>query len=106
VYISIHAHIHILLLGKSDPYVRVFRQGEKEILLETQVIDNNLNPVWNEIHYLPIRQIGEKFIFEVMDYNTVTKHKPLGQVTFEVTRDLVKEVNENVYEPNPNGIDV
>ncbi|CAJ0643029.1 10731_t:CDS:2 [Entrophospora sp. SA101] len=97
----------ILSDSKSDPYVRVFHQSNtKEPLLATRVIDNELNPVWNEVHYLPVNHIGEKFILEVMDHNTITKHVALGQVNFEITRELVKEVGENTYEPNPNGIDV
>lgn len=63
-----------------------------------------MNPVWNEVHFLPVKDIGDKFIFEVMDYNAFIKDKPLGQYTFEVNRELVKE-KDNVYEGVPGGID-
>ncbi|CAB4413736.1 unnamed protein product [Rhizophagus irregularis] len=91
--------------GKSDPYVRVFHEGGQDIIAQTKFIDNNLDPVWNEVHYLPVNNIGDKFILDVMDFNAFTKDKPLGHCTFEVTKELVKEVSPNVFEGTPNGID-
>jgi Ca2+-dependent lipid-binding protein len=64
-----------------------------------------LDPVWNEVHYLPVKKIGETFILDFMDYNVIGKDEPLGQCTFEVTKELIKEVTTNVYEGTPNGID-
>jgi len=40
-----------------------------------------------------------------MGYNTFTKDRPFGHCTFEVTRELVKEVSPNVYKGTSNGID-
>jgi hypothetical protein len=92
--------------GKSDPYVRVFHEGDTEhVIAQTKVIEKNLNPVWNEVHYLPVKDIGDKFIFEVVDFNAFIKHKHLGQCTFEVTKELVKVVSDNVYEATPNVVD-
>ncbi|CAG8453199.1 5634_t:CDS:10 [Paraglomus occultum] len=90
--------------GKSDPYVRVFPFGSNNIIASTRVIDDDLNPVWNEVHYLPIKQINEKFIFELMDSNTFTKDKTLGKITFQVTDELVK-FNKGVYVGTEKGID-
>jgi Ca2+-dependent lipid-binding protein len=64
-----------------------------------------LDPVWNEVHYLPVKNIGDKFILDVMDFNAFTKDKTLGHCTFEVTKELVKESSPNVYEGTPNGVD-
>ncbi|CAG8524300.1 10827_t:CDS:2, partial [Paraglomus brasilianum] len=90
--------------GKSDPYVRVFPHGSNNIIATTRVIDDDLNPVWNEVHYLPIKQLNEKFIFELMDFNTFTKHKTLGKITFQVTDELVKLV-KGAYVGTEKGID-
>ncbi|CAG8695139.1 2335_t:CDS:2, partial [Acaulospora morrowiae] len=80
--------------GKSDPYVNVYREGSKDIIIsQTRYIENELNPVWNEVHYLPIRNIGEKFILDLMDYNNFARHRPLGNCTLEITREIVKEVS-------------
>ncbi|CAG8746032.1 8240_t:CDS:2, partial [Racocetra fulgida] len=44
--------------GKSNPYVRVFHTGnDKDIVAQTKVIDNDLNLVWNEVHYRPVKNI-------------------------------------------------
>ncbi|CAG8748334.1 37351_t:CDS:2, partial [Gigaspora margarita] len=97
----------LLASGKSDPYVRVFHSGNnKNIIAQTKVIDNDLNPVWNEVHFLPLRNIGEKFILDVMDFNTIINDEPLGNCTLDITGELVKEVSEGCYEGTSNGIDV
>ncbi|GES77935.1 transmembrane protein, putative [Rhizophagus clarus] len=64
--------------GLSDPYVRVFHEGGQDIIAQTRVIDNTLNPVWDEVCCIPVKNIDDKFILEVMDFNLFTKHKPLG----------------------------
>ena len=46
---------------------------------------------------------GDKFIFEVMDFNAFAKDRTLGRSTFEITKDLVKETS-GVYE-GTDGVD-
>ncbi|CAG8803114.1 5426_t:CDS:2, partial [Racocetra fulgida] len=75
------------------------------IIAQTKVIDSSLNPVWNEVHYLPVKHIGEKFILEAMDFNTFIKDKTIGKCYLEITPELVREVSDDVYEGTPNGID-
>ncbi|CAG8653253.1 9527_t:CDS:1, partial [Cetraspora pellucida] len=36
--------------------------------------------------------LGEKFMLEMMDYNTFIKDRPLGSCHLELTRELAKEV--------------
>jgi Ca2+-dependent lipid-binding protein len=74
-------------------------------MTQTKFIENTLDPIWSEVHYLPVKNFGDKFILDVMDFNSFTKDKPLGYVIFEVTKELVKEVSPNVYEGTLNGID-
>jgi hypothetical protein len=60
-------------VGKPDPYVKV-KMGDKkktQIKYKTRVIENNLNPVWNEL-----------FKFQVADYDST-------QVVFELWNDNV-----------------
>ncbi|KPI83985.1 putative c2 domain protein [Leptomonas seymouri] len=60
-------------IGKPDPYVKV-RMGDKkktQVRYKTRVIENNLNPVWNEL-----------FKFQVADYEST-------QVLFELWNDNV-----------------
>ncbi|CAG8709322.1 20589_t:CDS:2 [Cetraspora pellucida] len=84
----------------------LFYSGNNEdIIAQTKFIQNDMNPVWNEVHYLPVRDLGEKFMLEMMNYNTFIKDKPLGSCHLEVTHELVREVSEDVYE-GTSGIDV
>lgn len=85
--------------GKSDPYVRV--KSGMQIRGQTEFINDNLDPDWNEVLYVPIHSIREDLIFEVMDFNEVTKDKLLGITDFSI-KSIVKEVEaengQNVYE--------
>jgi len=43
-------------LGKSDPYVKISGVG---VTLKTKVINNNLNPVWNETFNIMIDELNQ-----------------------------------------------
>jgi Ca2+-dependent lipid-binding protein len=64
--------------GKSDPYVRVL--GNNKTLARTEVINNNLNPEWDQIVYVPIHNAREHFMLELMDYQNIGKDRSLGLV--------------------------
>ena len=63
----IRADINILGQGKSDPYVKIHGCGNKEF--KTKVIQNNLNPEWNEVFHLPIEDLegNSKLFLDVYD---------------------------------------
>ncbi|CAG8487480.1 11492_t:CDS:2, partial [Scutellospora calospora] len=88
-------------LAGEKSYVRIFDEDNK-IIAQTKFIDNNLNPIWNEVHYLPVKNIGEKFLLDVIGYNTHTKDKSLGIYHFAVTRDFIKKISNGTQ----NGIDM
>ncbi|CAG8503989.1 29067_t:CDS:10, partial [Racocetra persica] len=91
---------------KGKSYIRIFNEASKETVTQTKIIDNDLDPIWNEVHYLPIKNIGDKFMFDVMDYCSSTEDKSLGNYHFEVNRDFVKEISEGIYEGTQNDIDI
>ncbi|KAJ3678462.1 hypothetical protein LUZ60_002265 [Juncus effusus] len=64
-------------LGKSDPYVKLYvRQMFK---VKTKVIDNNLNPEWNEQFVIIAEDKETQFlVFEVYDEDNVQADKMLG----------------------------
>ncbi|CAG8464283.1 19587_t:CDS:2 [Gigaspora margarita] len=70
----------------------------KDIIVQTKAIGKKLDPLWNEIHYLPVKGLGKKFMLEVMDFNTFIKDRSLGNCYLEVTHELVKELPEGAYE--------
>lgn len=65
-----------------------------QIRARTEVIESNLNPSWNEVHYVPVHSIRETLVLEVLDWNQVTKDRSLGATELDV-RKLVKEMKED-----------
>ncbi|KAG9323188.1 hypothetical protein KVV02_001819 [Mortierella alpina] len=76
--------------SSSDPYVVI--KGDKGVSRGcTKTIENNLNPVWNEIHYVPVTSIKQSLEFETFDYQKVTKDRTLGKTVFNVS-DVIEEL--------------
>ncbi|CAB5193605.1 unnamed protein product [Rhizophagus irregularis] len=55
-----------------------FHYDSQDIMTQTKFIENTLDPIWSEVHYLPVKNIGDKFILDIIDFNSFTKDKPLG----------------------------
>ncbi|EPQ61056.1 tricalbin [Gloeophyllum trabeum ATCC 11539] len=87
-------NVEAALGGKSDPYVRVqinnITQGR------TEVVNNNLNPVWDQIIYIPVHSLRETMLLECMDYQHLTKDRSLGSVELRVS-DLAQESEDPEY---------
>jgi Ca2+-dependent lipid-binding protein len=62
--------------GKSDPYVRVTVSNFEKA--RTVHINNDLNPVWDEVLYVPVHHTREQYVLEVMDYQSHSKDRSLG----------------------------
>ncbi|KAI9810868.1 MAG: hypothetical protein M1826_003436 [Phylliscum demangeonii] len=65
-------------MGKSDPYVRVLLSGIEKA--RTVTFQSNLNPDWDEVHYIPMHSTREKLTFDVMDEETLGRDRSLGHV--------------------------
>ncbi|KAF7310594.1 hypothetical protein HMN09_00602200 [Mycena chlorophos] len=87
-------NVEATLGGKSDPYMRV--QVHDVTKGRTEVINNNLNPVWDEIIYIPVHSLRETMLLECMDYQHLTKDRSLGNVELRVS-DLAKESTDREY---------
>ena len=75
-------NVEATLGGKSDPYVRVM--GANKVLARTEVMNNNLNPEWDSIVYVPVHNLREHLILEVMDFQNIGKDRTLGTVEIGV----------------------
>jgi len=62
-----------VLAGKSDPYVIVEVPGQESIKLQTEIIMNDLNPVWNFVGHIAGFTEGDVLRFTVMDKDTYPK---------------------------------
>jgi Ca2+-dependent lipid-binding protein len=94
--VRVHLHnaldlknVEALTGGKSDPYVRIMSGVQNRGQIER--VDDNLDPVWNQVLYVPVHSKREDLILEVMDYNDNTKDKTLG-ITDLFLKDLMNEV--------------
>lgn len=78
--------------GASDPYLVI--SGDKGISRgRTKVIDGNLNPVWDEIHYVAVNSMKQSFELECFDFQKMTKDRTLGKTDFDVS-EIVEELPE------------
>ncbi|PLW09166.1 hypothetical protein PCASD_23053 [Puccinia coronata f. sp. avenae] len=90
-------NVEALTGGKSDPYIRVMRSGI--VLARSQIHNNDLDPVFDEIIYVPIHSLKDSFRLEVMDYQHLTKDRSLGHIDLDTTKlaESVKEDEVNTY---------
>lgn len=82
-------------LGKSDPYARVLLAGM--VKARTVTFQNNLNPDWDEVHYVPVHSNREMLTLEVMDEENLGKDRSLGMIELS-TADYVHEGPDGEYE--------
>jgi Ca2+-dependent lipid-binding protein len=82
-------------LGKSDPYAMVLLSGIPKG--RTVTFQNQLNPEWDEVIYVPMHSPSERVTLEVMDEEKLGKDRSLGLVHIP-TSDYIKESDEGGYE--------
>ncbi|KAJ6604267.1 C2 domain-containing protein [Mycena vulgaris] len=88
-------NVEATLGGKSDPYLRV--QVNDVTKGRTEVVSNNLSPVWDEILYIPEPYvIIQTMLLECMDYQNITRDRSLGTVELRVS-DLARECTDRLY---------
>lgn len=81
-------------LGKSDPYVRVLLSGVEKA--RTVTFQNNLNPEFDEVIYVPVHSTREKLIVEVMDQENMGSDRSLGLIEV-LTADYITQAENGEY---------
>ena len=81
-------------LGKSDPYVRVLLSGIEKG--RTVTFQNNLNPDWDEVIYVPVHSTRERLTLEVMDQETINSDRSLGLIQVPAS-DYISEAENGEY---------
>jgi Ca2+-dependent lipid-binding protein len=94
-------------LGKSDPYVRVLLSGIEKG--RTVTFQNNLNPDWDEVIYVPVHSTREKLTLEVMDQETINSDRSLGSVEVLASDYITQHENgeylvHDLKEPQASGL--
>ncbi|PON73991.1 Protein BONZAI [Parasponia andersonii] len=79
------------LFSKSDPFLRISRiieSGGSVPICKTEVVDNNLNPIWKRLS-LSMHQFGSKdnpLIIECFDFNSSGNHVLMGKLQKSVAQ--------------------
>lgn len=81
-------------LGKSDPYVRVLLSGIEKG--RTVTFQNNLDPDWDEVIYVPVHTTREKLTLEVMDQETINSDRSLGMINVSAA-DYIQQAENGEY---------
>jgi Ca2+-dependent lipid-binding protein len=81
-------------MGKSDPYVRVLLSGIEKG--RTVTFQNNLNPDWDEVIYVPMHNAREKLTLEVMDEENLQRDRSLGLVEVRAS-DYIRQAENGEY---------
>ncbi|XP_050218443.1 synaptotagmin-4 [Mercurialis annua] len=77
------------LTGKADPYV-VLHMKKSESKFRTRVVNENLNPVWNQTFDFVVEDaLHDMLMLEVWDHDTFGKDK-IGRVIMTLTRVLLE----------------
>jgi Ca2+-dependent lipid-binding protein len=87
--------------GKSDPFITLaFSQFGKPVYC-TRIIEQDLNPIWNEQTCLLIYQdqltAGERLSVELWDSDMVSADDVVGKVSFDL-RELIKNYSNRIEE--------
>ena len=100
--IDLDAKDSVLLGGKSDPYL-VFRSPSGEEVFRTEVIKNELNPVWKPFEVDLIKLCGNDlqriFLLECWDKDFISKDDMIGMLEVNV-ETLLKEKELQLRDKN------
>lgn len=81
-------------MGKSDPYARILLSGIEKG--RTVTFQNNLNPDWDEVIYVPMHSSRERLTIEVLDQENLGKDRPLGMIDIAAA-EYIKETETGEY---------
>ncbi|CAF1341232.1 unnamed protein product [Rotaria sp. Silwood1] len=70
--------------GSSDPYVKVLYGTEEKY--ETNIVLNNLNPVWNEKFTFFVHDINIPIYFNIFDHDRIGRDEPMGITKIDLSK--------------------
>jgi Ca2+-dependent lipid-binding protein len=79
--------------NKHDPYVRI--KSGKQVRSRTEILDNTDCPEWGEFHYVPIHNIHENLVLELMDWSSGNKDKSIGSTVLDMNEIITQRKGEN-----------
>ncbi|CAF5091443.1 unnamed protein product [Rotaria sp. Silwood1] len=70
--------------GSSDPYVKVLYGTEEKY--ETNIVLNNLNPVWNEKFTFFVHDLNIPIYFNIFDHDRIGRDEPMGITKIDLSK--------------------
>lgn len=87
------------LIGKSDPYAVLYIRPIKDRVKKSKIIDNQLNPVWNEHFEFDVEDIDTQHLtVKIFDKETVQEDELLGYAQVQL-KDLELGKLKDMYLP-------
>ncbi|CAG8818527.1 16713_t:CDS:2, partial [Gigaspora margarita] len=80
-----------LAANASDSYVKISNLATSWVYGDSRIIYNNCDPVWEQVFYIPVYDVHEKFNLQVFDYNAFFKHKLFGFYILDL-KNIIKEL--------------
>ena len=72
--------------GSSDPYCKLEFIGLPESIKKTRIIENSLNPFWDEFFQFEIKSLHDIFQISLIDYDKITKDDIISYYTFDLSK--------------------
>ncbi|CAG8458532.1 2168_t:CDS:2 [Funneliformis caledonium] len=86
------------MYSSSNRYVKLVTHVNQK-LAKIRVIEDSLDPIWNETHFLILSTLNEVLRLELWEFNELGNDKPLGMATLKLKMLLTNPVQENITSP-------
>ncbi|KAH3671943.1 hypothetical protein OGAPHI_000129 [Ogataea philodendri] len=80
-------------IGSIDPYVRVLSGGR--VAAQTPVVKDTLNPVFDEVMYIPLISENQKITLDCMDVEKSTDDRLVGSAVITLNKYIKRNENGN-----------
>lgn len=94
-------NVEALSGGKSDPYVMLSVNNMP--IHGSAVMDDNLNPDWNQILYAPVHALAEVVRVELFDYQNNTADRSLGYCNVPVGVHADNDTEDDTFQYRSSG---
>ncbi|ODV86448.1 hypothetical protein CANARDRAFT_27659 [[Candida] arabinofermentans NRRL YB-2248] len=82
------------VIGTIDPYVRCITGGRAKA--STAVVEDTLNPIFNEVIYLPVMSENQMITLDCMDVEKSTNDRIIGSAQISLAKYIKKNNNDNL----------
>ena len=93
--------VEIMDTRSSDPYCKLEFVGFPDSVKKTRIIENSLNPFWDEFFQYEIPSLSDIFKITLYDYDKLTKDDIISEYTIDLSKLEYGIVKEEEVRMNP-----